>query len=516
MPKQWIIPTEPPDIEEINGGNEFAPNDGVRAGDLNAVVKKSLWAADTADKAKDEASRILTNVNTILGNFEGGDFSKDDLQLGTKVLIDGLVEKEVNLINNLETEVGNNNVLDARQGRELNNRIIAETKRSEAAEENLSNRITQETSARTAAIAVETAARDNATIVINNDIRDLNASMGTLSALSRAPIPFPRDFYDMRTPGTYFFEPTLNSDITSLHRPTFITYGSGDLIRLVLNVTRHNDATIVQEAIACGGGRPPERVQRARTQASGWSQWQNLLAVQQFSNIPNNIHFANQGNEVGAWRGIGGMISTTDAWAIRGFSQGRGSNDGALEIATFDDGDEPIYVSQYSGGGFDYYRQVNNPHYGAARARRAALLDADGNTRFPGNLLLGGQTTQILSQEIFLDRNAHTVYRRPANCGAAIFVFVSSTNSISGGDHNGTIAIFAGMGNEGGSTADAILLSRNSNNEFVQCDWSNNQNFQIRLARTSLPMLPSTSPSTSIGRYRVTVFVNQGTEPINH
>jgi hypothetical protein len=56
---------------------------------------------------------------------------------------------------------------------------------------------------------------------------------------------------------------------------------------------------------------------------------------------------------------------------------GTASNAGFVEIATADDGTEPIYVRQYTG----VFSSV---------ARTATLLDASGNTSFPGNVTVDG------------------------------------------------------------------------------------------------------------------------------
>lgn len=52
-------------------------------------------------------------------------------------------------------------------------------------------------------------------------------------------------------------------------------------------------------------------------------------------------------------------------------------NNGALEIATGDDGTEPIYARQYKNSSIDKFTTV---------ARTAAILDANGNTSFPGTV----------------------------------------------------------------------------------------------------------------------------------
>ena len=56
---------------------------------------------------------------------------------------------------------------------------------------------------------------------------------------------------------------------------------------------------------------------------------------------------------------------------------GGGSNNGYAEIATADDGTEPIYVRQYANGGVDNF---------ITPTRTATLLDAGGNTSFPGKV----------------------------------------------------------------------------------------------------------------------------------
>ena len=63
---------------------------------------------------------------------------------------------------------------------------------------------------------------------------------------------------------------------------------------------------------------------------------------------------------------------------------GTNDNETFLEISTSDNGNEPIYVRQYKR---NYVTGVGELQ------REAALLDADGNTSFPGNLSVGGSIT---------------------------------------------------------------------------------------------------------------------------
>lgn len=73
--------------------------------------------------------------------------------------------------------------------------------------------------------------------------------------------------------------------------------------------------------------------------------------------------------------GILGYMASNDQWRIIG--QGSTADSGSLEIATCDNGNEPIYVRQYNGA-------LNNSS--STIARTLTLLDADGNTVLPGLL----------------------------------------------------------------------------------------------------------------------------------
>ena len=85
--------------------------------------------------------------------------------------------------------------------------------------------------------------------------------------------------------------------------------------------------------------------------------------------MSGNISFSNSGT---GFRGINyGTMGDNDQWRIGGAATG--SNAGYMEIATADDGTEPIYVRQYTGV------------FGSLK-RTATLLDANGNTTFPGTV----------------------------------------------------------------------------------------------------------------------------------
>ena len=88
--------------------------------------------------------------------------------------------------------------------------------------------------------------------------------------------------------------------------------------------------------------------------------------------ITGNVEFASPAN--GTFRGVVGKCGTNDYWRVGG--NATADNAGYMEIATADDNSEPIYVRQYTGA----YATLN---------RTATLLDASGNTSFPGAVTVG-------------------------------------------------------------------------------------------------------------------------------
>lgn len=92
-------------------------------------------------------------------------------------------------------------------------------------------------------------------------------------------------------------------------------------------------------------------------------------------NTSNNSSWLSFANNAG---GIGGTMGVNDQWRIYGRSTA--DNAGYLEIATADDGNEPIYFRQYSG-------------VFTTLKRTLTLLDGNGNTSMPGNLTVTNATT---------------------------------------------------------------------------------------------------------------------------
>ena len=80
------------------------------------------------------------------------------------------------------------------------------------------------------------------------------------------------------------------------------------------------------------------------------------------------IAFSNSGTTT---RGITGTVGDNDYWRVVGGATA--SDAGFMEIATANDGNEPIYVRQYTG-------------VFATVKRTVTLLDGNGNTTFPGKV----------------------------------------------------------------------------------------------------------------------------------
>lgn len=136
--------------------------------------------------------------------------------------------------------------------------------------------------------------------------------------------------------------------------------------------------------------------------------------------MSGNITFSNSGT---SRRGIQGINGDNDGWRIMGAATA--SNAGYLEIATDDDGNEPIYVRQYNngGGGLAF----------ANIARTLTLLDADGNTSIPGSITVNGI---ILSYD---KNNNALVVNGNLYATGGITAYGAGTGSSGGGGLIGTI-----------------------------------------------------------------------------
>lgn len=101
--------------------------------------------------------------------------------------------------------------------------------------------------------------------------------------------------------------------------------------------------------------------------------------------LTGNVKFTNTNNTTMTGTtplGFYGSTGANDGWRIVG---GGSANAGFLEIATTDDGTEPIYVRQYSDG--------SGSNGFITQARTLTLLDGSGNTSIPGSLTVTGSNT---------------------------------------------------------------------------------------------------------------------------
>jgi hypothetical protein len=135
---------------------------------------------------------------------------------------------------------------------------------------------------------------------------------------------------------------------------------------------------------------------------------------------------------------------------------GTAGNAGFVEIATADDGTEPIYVRQYTG-------------VFSSLIRTATLLDGSGNTSFPGNVGIGTTSpataldirgrlsfTSASASTIFAERNGnyHIIYSPTGNPGIYIGNASDTANYYDNGSHQFRSA--------GGGTYYAVITSAGS------------------------------------------------------
>ena len=92
-----------------------------------------------------------------------------------------------------------------------------------------------------------------------------------------------------------------------------------------------------------------------------------------------------------------------------------GNNNGWAEIATADDGNEPIYVRQYTG----VFSSVR---------RTLTLLDGSGNTTFPGSLSIGGQIIREGSGQTWVNGRNGALLRETSVAGYHTLWSLKTTN----------------------------------------------------------------------------------------
>jgi hypothetical protein len=121
-----------------------------------------------------------------------------------------------------------------------------------------------------------------------------------------------------------------------------------------------------------------------------------------------SISFANV--TTGTGPGIQGTVGDNDYWRFGGGATA--TNSGYAEIATADDGTEPIYVRQYTG-------------VFTTLARTAVLLDGSGNTSFPGTITAGGGPSIFNGYGGFV--NNYAVFAHSSMAGTAGYAIAQSS-----------------------------------------------------------------------------------------
>ncbi|CAB4151949.1 hypothetical protein UFOVP592_44 [uncultured Caudovirales phage] len=188
------------------------------------------------------------------------------------------------------------------------------------------------------------------------------------------------------------------------------------------------------------------------------------------SQVTDNIAFTD--NSTTTNRGISGTVGTNDYWKYGGGATG--SNLGYAEIATGDDGNEPIYARQYSSGSIN---------------KQVTLLDASGNTVLAGDLTVGGNGYIYSPTDLALDLTGANV-RTPGDLtidGGDLIgsrplqisttdTFATTGSSISGTTltigtlTSGTISV--GMTVTGGTTANGTVITANISGTGSGSTWT--------------------------------------------
>lgn len=134
-----------------------------------------------------------------------------------------------------------------------------------------------------------------------------------------------------------------------------------------------------------------------------------------------DISFANSGTNI---RGVYGTVGDNDSWRVVGGATA--TNAGYLEIATANDGNEPIYFRQYSG-------TFASP----TSTRTLTLMDSAGNTQLPGQLTLtrSGSDTYTVTAMI-ADATTGLVIERGRSSNSSSAAIRSFTISQRGGGTN--------------------------------------------------------------------------------
>lgn len=138
--------------------------------------------------------------------------------------------------------------------------------------------------------------------------------------------------------------------------------------------------------------------------------------------LTGNLTFSDSGT---ATKGIYGTVGSTDVWRLIGGASA--VNSCWLELATADDGTEPIYVRQYSHTGTD-----PNNYFGKI-IRSATLLDESGNTSFPGTVTASeflGKASSAIQPFDLLDSNERGTFWTQTDTNSIAVAFMTDSKVI--------------------------------------------------------------------------------------
>ena len=220
--------------------------------------------------------------------------------------------------------------------------------------------------------------------------------------------------------------------------------------------------------------------------------------------MTGNLYFANTNNTSTSGstpRGVYGAVANNDGWRIVGLGA---DNEGSLEIATNDDGNEPIYVRQYSGGG--------STAGFVTIARTLTLLDGNGNTSIPGNIAAGGNITTT-SENVLNFKGTVNTYNlitakdaHDQNGAGVIFGGAGGFTIIGGGESATTAYNSAGVG----ASSEQMLITNDNAVQIstnLQNGWDNRRTFTFT---TNGEMYINGTPSSWISARNYTVAYNNG------
>ena len=144
--------------------------------------------------------------------------------------------------------------------------------------------------------------------------------------------------------------------------------------------------------------------------------------------LTDSINFSNLDSGT---RGIGGTIGGSDYWRLVGGASTL--DEGFVELATADNGTEPIMVSQYTGKF-------------VTRTRRMYLLDSNGNTIIPGHLelenmkqILGKDTSGAYINLITMDKYNRVNIGDPKKCNSVLLAAKSAQITAYDGSQHYTV-----------------------------------------------------------------------------